>query len=302
MPHRVLRRAILAGAGLSILASIGTLAAQQRWHWPTPTPGVPVQAPGMPRGPDTAMSPPAPTLLVEWQSPTYLVWATNPLAGPAQFRLSAPASDDYRVVPQLPVVAQLAAHERRLLARLYPAGRHRPTGGLGMQLALVPGDAEAQLQQAHYQLPFRDAPVRVAQGYGGPFSHHDELNWYAVDFALPRATPVLAARAGTVMDVQQGFDEDGPHGPEAGGGNLVRILHDDGSMAIYAHLAPDGIAVRSGQRVDPGARIGSSGNTGFSRAPHLHFSVQRNVGMRLISLPFRMSGPEGELQFPSPAP
>ncbi|WP_221261843.1 M23 family metallopeptidase, partial [Xanthomonas campestris] len=94
----------------------------------------------------------------------------------------------------------------------------------------------------------------------------------------------------------------GPHGPDAGGGNLVRLLHADGSMAIYAHLAPAGVLVHPGQRVRSGERLGSAGSTGFSTAPHLHFAVQRNVGLRLISLPFRMSGPQGELHFPSPAP
>ncbi|RBB92856.1 M23 family peptidase, partial [Xanthomonas oryzae pv. oryzae] len=28
----------------------------------------------------------------------------------------------------------------------------------------------------------------------------------------------------------------------------------------------------------------------------------RNADMQLVSLPFRMLGPQGELQFPSPAP
>ncbi|RBK14329.1 M23 family peptidase, partial [Xanthomonas oryzae pv. oryzae] len=54
--------------------------------------------------------------------------------------------------------------------------------------------------------------------------------------------------------------------------------------------------------VRTGERLGSSGNTGFSRAPHLHFAIQRNADMQLVSLPFRMLGPQGELQFPSPAP
>lgn len=153
-----------------------------------------------------------------------------------------------------------------------------------------------------YQLPFNDAPVQVEQGFGGNFSHTDAPNWYAVDFALPQGTPVLAAREGMVMQVQRDVIEDGLHDLATGGGNLVRVLHADGSMAIYAHLAPDGVAVRAGQIVRTGERLGASGNTGFSSAPHLHFAVQRNADRRLISLPFRMIGPQGELQFPSPAP
>jgi len=55
--------------------------------------------------------------------------------------------------------------------------------------------------------------------------------------------------------------------------------------------------VRSGQRVDAGQRIGLSGNTGYSTAPHLHFVVQANSGMQLRSVPVRIVTPQGELHF-----
>ena len=48
--------------------------------------------------------------------------------------------------------------------------------------------------------------------------------------------------------------------------------------------------VRAGQTVNAGQRIGLSGNTGFSTRPHLHFAVQVNRGMQLVSIPFRMRG------------
>jgi murein DD-endopeptidase MepM/ murein hydrolase activator NlpD len=68
-------------------------------------------------------------------------------------------------------------------------------------------------------------------------------------------------------------------------------------MALYAHLETGGVLVRIGQRVRRGQTIGRSGNTGHSTAPHLHFVVQANRGMRLHSLPFRMFGPQGILRF-----
>ncbi|MEG8119429.1 M23 family metallopeptidase, partial [Xanthomonas hortorum] len=76
----------------------------------------------------------------------------------------------------------------------------------------------------------------------------------------------------------------------------------DERVAICALRSPYGVSVRSGDVFRAGERLGDSGNTGFSTAPHLHFAIQRNADMRLISLPFRMLGPQGELQFPSPAP
>lgn len=301
--HRVFRPlspALVPVLVTALLTGAPHAAAQQRWHWNGgAAPASPATTPAQTAIASTGTGP---TLQLEWQAPVYLAWVTNPLAGPAQVRLSAPPSEDYRAVPQLPLTMLLAAHERRLLARLYPASNQRTLGGLGLKLDMVPGDPLAQPQPVRYQLPFRDAPIQVDQGFGGQFSHADLPNWYAVDFALPQGTPVLAAREGMVMEVRQDVAEGSAHDPSAGGGNLVRVLHADGSMALYAHLAPNGVAVRPGQRVGTGERLGASGTTGYSTAAHLHFSVQRNADLQLVSVPFRMLGPQGELHFPSPAP
>ena len=77
----------------------------------------------------------------------------------------------------------------------------------------------------------------------------------------------------------------------------MRIVHDDGTMALYAHLREGGVLVRVGQRVEKGQQIGLSGNTGFTSGPHLHFALQVNRDMRLVSIPFRMFGPRGILRF-----
>jgi murein DD-endopeptidase MepM/ murein hydrolase activator NlpD len=107
----------------------------------------------------------------------------------------------------------------------------------------------------------------------------------------------LAARGGVVMQVESDFEKAGLNLEKYGGrANFVRILHDDGTMGLYAHLDLDGVLVRVGQRVHTGQQIGRSGNTGFTTGPHLHFAVQVNRGMRLLSIPFRMSGPGGPLR------
>ena len=73
----------------------------------------------------------------------------------------------------------------------------------------------------------------------------------------------------------------------------MRILHDDGTFALYAHLNWNSIRVNPGDRVQAGQYIADSGNTGFSSGPHLHFAVQRNLGMRVESMPVTFRGPGG---------
>jgi murein DD-endopeptidase MepM/ murein hydrolase activator NlpD len=160
----------------------------------------------------------------------------------------------------------------------------------------VPGSPDAEPDPAFtYRLPFDDqVAVRIGQGFGGAFSHQAPDSLHAVDFTLDEGTPVLAARAGVIMDMARWFHRTGDDrehdGPRA---NYVRVLHEDGSMALYAHLAYNGVEVRPGQSVAAGDALGRSGNTGYSTGPHLHFAVQVHRDMQLVSVPFRMVGPDG---------
>lgn len=251
-----------------------------------------------------AVAPPAPRswLQVQGAGEVREVWIGNPLAGPAQVRLRGDPGDGVPTAPALPLVLELSAWERRMAARLYPL-RPGASPALRLELDAVPGSPSGSADPVLYRLPFADAPVRIGQGFGGAFSHRDPANRYALDFALPERTPVLAARDGVVMEIRDDFREAGTDPARFGdGANLVRILHADGSMAVYAHLAAGEIAVRPGQAVHGGDRLGLSGNTGLSTGPHLHFAVQLNRGLHLQSVPFRMAGPLGELRFARPAP
>lgn len=53
-------------------------------------------------------------------------------------------------------------------------------------------------------------------------------------------------------------------------GNHVVIRSDDGVFALVAHLQRGSVAVREGERVQAGQRIGSCGNSGNSSEPHVH--------------------------------
>lgn len=226
-------------------------------------------------------------LRVEPADGEYLVWADNALVGPIEVLLRG--SGSLRSDPPLPARASVPAAGSVLVARLRLPGSHG--GQLPLSLSGVPGSANARPRDIEYLPPLQQRDHRIDQGFDGEFSHADEQNRYALDFAADIGTPVLAARAGTVMQLESGFRASGQSfGDYAARANFIRILHDDGTMALYAHLAPDGVLVRQGQQVHAGQRIGLSGNTGFSTAPHLHFSLQVNRGMRLVSIPFRMRG------------
>jgi murein DD-endopeptidase MepM/ murein hydrolase activator NlpD len=133
-----------------------------------------------------------------------------------------------------------------------------------------------------YAVPFGGtAPRTLIQGFGGSETHLGSMR-YSLDFGMPQHTPVLAAREGTVLYVQDGFREGGADPRLLERANLVVVAHDDGTMASYGHLAP-GVAVRVGQRIAEGQLLGRSGQTGFAGQPHLHF----HVGVRMLGEPGR---------------
>ena len=228
----------------------------------------------------------------------YQAWADNLLHGPAQVMLRFKNSRNVTARPSLPASATVPARSSVLVTNISMDDLMR-AGDFELLLDGLPGDPVSKPTDYEYRLPFDYARVRVDQGPGGSFSHNDPQNLYAVDFALAEGTPILAVREGVVMQVESDFEKAGLNREKYGGrANFIRIVHDDGSMAVYAHLKPEGVQVRTGQRVRKGQRIGLSGNTGFSTAPHLHFVLQVNRGMRLESIPLRMFGPLGELKFP----
>ena len=215
--------------------------------------------------------------------------AENRIAGPIEVMVKFGNAQNMRGDPELPARAIVPANGSVLVSRLFAVMPGEGRASLLMEA--VPGDPRAKPQDVEYGLPLPRDRFRVEQGFNGRFSHGDPQNRYAIDFGVPQGTPVFAARGGVVMQVESDFDKAGLDLEKYGGrANYVRILHDDGTMGLYAHLQPEGVLVRTGQRIRTGQKIGLSGNTGFTSGPHLHFAVQVNRGMSLVSLPFRMMG------------
>jgi murein DD-endopeptidase MepM/ murein hydrolase activator NlpD len=163
------------------------------------------------------------------------------------------------------------------------------------------GDPGAVPRPYTYGLPFRRGlTFSVLQGFHGGFSHRGS-NEYAVDFNCPVATPVVAARPGIVAAVNASAQGSGtsPEFLDDRRANFVIVLHDDGTLGEYMHLAPSGVEVAPGQRVERGQELGLSGNTGFSTTPHLHFQVMTAAGDGIAkqSFPFEFAiGPRRALR------
>ncbi len=152
-----------------------------------------------------------------------------------------------------------------------------------------------------YGLPIaKGSSVRVSQGYNGETSHKG-LSAYAIDFPLPIGTSIYAARNGIVVGVEVSNNYGGPSPQYRPYANYVVIEHDDGTMGNYYHLKQDGTAVRVGDKVTKGQLIAYSGNTGYTTAPHLHFSVSKvdPISMRRpMNLPVKIQTLEGIVTSP----
>ena len=155
------------------------------------------------------------------------------------------------------------------------------------------GDPDARPKPYAYRLPYRTGKTfSVLQGFHGAFSHRGS-NEYAVDFDCPVATHVVATRPGIIVAVNASAQGAGvtPEFLEYKRTNFVLVLHDDGTLGEYMHLAPSGVEVRPGMRVKRGDELARSGYTGFSSTPHLHFQVMTAAddGIAAQSFPFQFA-------------
>jgi murein DD-endopeptidase MepM/ murein hydrolase activator NlpD len=219
----------------------------------------------------------------------------NASGGPVSVALSLQQASNVFTDPPFPAVVVLAPEAETHAATVAVA-----KAGEGFRYryaySYMPGDYRAvQNTAAHYQIPFDPSlQFPVSQAFNGSFSHRDPQNRYAVDIGMPEGTPVRAARDGVIMTVDNDFYGNGLDMAQYGDrANNIRIVHADGAMSVYAHLAFESVRVQVGQHVKAGQEIALSGDTGFTSGPHLHFCVQMNKDMHLVSVPFQFAGPSG---------
>jgi murein DD-endopeptidase MepM/ murein hydrolase activator NlpD len=132
------------------------------------------------------------------------------------------------------------------------------------------------------------------------YDGHDGTDFALRDEAAMKAgAAVLAAAPGTVRGLRNGMADVGLQGATkeqiAGRecGNGVVLTHDDGWETQYCHMRKGSIAVRVGQRVERGQKLGLVGLSGNTEFPHLHFTVRH--GNAAVD-PFLGKTPHGACQ------
>ena len=98
------------------------------------------------------------------------------------------------------------------------------------------------------------------------------------DFAAPKGTPVMASGDGQIIKAAWC----------GGGGNCVKIKHNQTYSTVYAHLSKFAAGIKKGTRVKQGRIIGYVGSTGLSTGPHLHYEVIENgkkINSQKLKLP-----------------
>jgi len=96
-----------------------------------------------------------------------------------------------------------------------------------------------------------------------PFTDGEKMH-YGVDFVIPENAPVVATAAGKVILVDH----------TAMWGYRVVIRHAYGFTSVYAHLGSP--AVRSGDAVIRGKRVGIAGLSGLTTGVHVHYELLLN--------------------------
>lgn len=112
------------------------------------------------------------------------------------------------------------------------------------------------------------AAGRLGDGFGWRIHPvlRDRRFHKGVDYAAPYGSPVVAAVAGVIENIDQQW----------GYGKYIRIRHDLGYETTYAHLSGIARDLHVGDRVRQGQTIAYVGSTGLSTGPHLYYEIRIN--------------------------
>jgi hypothetical protein len=131
--------------------------------------------------------------------------------------------------------------------------------------------------EAYFDGPF-SFPLGNMQKSGFDFGEfikngNSQIQHLGIDLRALEKTKIYAANNGKVV-----LAKDLPEY-----GKIVIIDHGAGIFSLYLHLYEFNVSLD--EQVKKGQQIGLSGNTGYSAAPHLHFSIRDN-GARIDPILF----------------
>lgn len=107
------------------------------------------------------------------------------------------------------------------------------------------------------------------------YDGHQGTDLLLKNFAVQDAgVGVVAAAAGRVVHVEDGFGDRSTTAGFGGFGNHVVVEHGPLLVTVYAHLRRGSVAVAVGDDVSGGQTLGLVGSSGSSNWPHLHFEVR----------------------------
>jgi len=159
---------------------------------------------------------------------------------------------------------------------------HGAARAIGDSANLVCLSVGGQIAASGWTIPAVGATV------GSGFRTPARPTHQGVDLIVGRYTVIHAAASGVVSVVKCDEDHTGRRTcnvdgfPGKGGcGWMVEILHAGNVMTRYCHMV-EPPAVRVGQHVVAGQRIGRVGSSGNSSGPHLHFEVHLNNDRRSV--------------------
>jgi murein DD-endopeptidase MepM/ murein hydrolase activator NlpD len=161
---------------------------------------------------------------------------------PAHYRTGSLTVEPKFIEPDPEALSQIEA-EKQLKERIFAASAAEP------------------LWHASFRAPVT-APATSSFGMRRTFNGTLASIHKGMDFRAKKGTPVRAGNSGVVVLARPLYYE----------GNCVVIDHGLGLFTLSMHLSQ--IAVKEGQHVSTGDRIGLSGATGRVTGPHLHWAVR----------------------------
>ena len=105
----------------------------------------------------------------------------------------------------------------------------------------------------------------ITQGF---VNGHRGLDLVGKDYTID---DIVSYANGTVNMATNGYGNGQGEGVNWAYGNFVKIINDDGTVCLYAHM--EYTSVKVGQRVSKGQVIGRMGNSGNSFGGHLHWEL-----------------------------